>query len=82
MKRQLIAEQWNEFAAKVLNAEAPAAQRREMRLAFYAGAHAGLYQVIVALSPEAETTEADLQLMRDVDDELKSFAAGVVEGRY
>jgi hypothetical protein len=52
-----------------------------MRRAFYAGAESILFRVIQAFAPESEPTEADLQIMQDLDDELKEFARMVADGR-
>lgn len=76
-----MAEQWDQFARKVLPIDAPQDQRREMRRAFYAGAQAILFRVIQAFAPETEPTDADLQLMQDVHDELQDFAKLIEQGR-
>jgi hypothetical protein len=81
LKRQLMAEQWNEFACVTLPENCGLLQRQEMRRAFYAGAQTILFRVIVALAPEAEPTAEDLHLMDDLDQELKDFARSVQEGR-
>jgi len=81
VKRQLMAEQWSEFARKVLPPNCGPMQRQEMRRAFYAGAEAILFRVIQSFAPEDEPTEADLRTMQDLNDELKEFARAVKEGR-
>lgn len=81
MKRKLMAEQWDQFSRTVLPAGCSATQRQEMRRAFYAGAQSILFRVIAALSPETEPTEADLQVMTDVNQELQDFAEAVKHGR-
>jgi hypothetical protein len=81
MKRQLMAEQWNEFSRKVFNDSHGAAQRREMRRAFYAGAESILFRVIQEFAPESEPTDADLQMMTDLHQELQDFAKAVIQGR-
>jgi hypothetical protein len=80
MNRQLMAEQWNEFSSRIIPADAPAIQRKEMRRAFYAGAQAILFRVIAAFAPETEPTVEDLQIMEDVDRELQDFAKAVKAG--
>jgi hypothetical protein len=52
-----------------------------MRRAFYAGAQALFHGVLIALSPDAEPTEADLQFMSDLESELSEFGRAVKEGR-
>lgn len=81
MKRQLMAEQWDQFARTVLPKDASAEQRREMRRAFYAGAQGILFKVISALAPESDPTDADLHLMTDLERELSDFADAVKAGR-
>jgi hypothetical protein len=81
MKRQLMAEQWDQFARAVLPKDAPADQRREMRRAFYAGAQGILFKVITALAPDSEPTEEDLRMMDDLERELLDFAEMIKAGR-
>lgn len=83
MKRQLMAEQWDEFARKILPKDCPATQRIEMRRAFYGGAQAILFRVMVimAFAPEAEPTAEELQVMEDLDQELKDFGKLIEQGR-
>jgi hypothetical protein len=76
-----VAEQWDQFARAVLPAGCSPVQRKEMRRAFYAGAESILFRIIQAFAPENEVTDADLQIMQDVDQELKEFARRVKEGR-
>jgi hypothetical protein len=80
-KRLLMAEQWDQFARAVLQPGTSAIQRQEMRRAFYAGAESILFRVIQSFAPESEPTEADLQIMEDLDQELKDFAQAVKDGR-
>jgi len=81
VRRNLMAEQWDQFARAVLPKDAPADQRREMRRAFYAGAQGILFKVITALAPEDEPTEEDLRMMGDLERELSDFAELVKDGR-
>lgn len=81
MKRQLMAEQWDQFARGVLSPNAPAIQKQEMRRAFYAGAQAILFRVIEAFAPDSEPTAEDLQVMEDLHQELQDFGKAVKEGR-
>jgi hypothetical protein len=80
-KRQLMAEQWDDFARRVLPISTSPTQRREMRRAFYAGAEAILMRVIESFAPENEPTPEDVQLMENVYQELTTFAAEVKAGR-
>jgi len=81
MKRQLMAEQWDEFARKVIPKNVLPVQRQEMRRAFYAGAQALHFGVMAALTPETEPTAEDLQMMENLERELKDFAKLVAQGR-
>lgn len=81
MKRRLMAEEWDKFARACLPINCPSAQRREMRVAFYAGAQSILFRVIQSFAPEAEPTESDLKVMKDLDQELQDFAESVAAGR-
>ena len=82
MKRMLMAEQWDQFARAVLpKNQFSMIQCQEMRRAFYAGAQAILFGVIVAFAPETEPTAADLQVMEDLERELSDFAEAVKAGR-
>lgn len=72
-KRQLVAEQWDEFARNVLPPNVGAAQRRDMRGVFYAGANALLELMETHMSKNAEPTPDDLQKMRDISEELGDF---------
>lgn len=81
MKRQLMAEQWNDYARRVLPVNAPAVQKSETRRAFYAGAQAILFKVIDSFAPESEPTEEDEAIMEGVHQELQDFAKLVSDGR-
>ena len=81
MKRMLMLEQWDQFARAVLPTDASGTQRREMRRAFYGGAQAILFRVIAQLVPESGPTEADVQAMADLQQELNDFSEMVKRGR-
>ena len=80
-RQQLMAEQWDSFSRAIFDERHGTEQRREMRRAFYAGAESILFRVIQSFAPESEPTEADLQIMEDLDRELKEFAKAVKDGR-
>jgi hypothetical protein len=81
IKQRLMAEQWELFVQAVgLNAVSEV-QRSEMRRAFYAGAHAILIRVIAAFAPEGEPTDADMEIMESVHQELLDFAKDLKDGR-
>lgn len=76
-----MAEQWDSFARAALPSGCSSDQRREMRRAFYAGAQAIMFKVIISLAPELEPTNDDLALMDNLQRELSDFAEAVKEGR-
>lgn len=80
-KRLLMAEEWDKFARRVLPADASQVQKQETRRAFYAGAQSILFRVIQSFAPESEPTDADLQIMDDLHQELQDFATLVQTGR-
>jgi hypothetical protein len=80
-KRQLMGEQWDSFARAIFNKDTPDVQRREMRRAFYAGGEAILFKILTEFAPDAEPTEADLQIMDDLHKELLEFGKLMQQGR-
>lgn len=82
MRRNRLQEEWNRYAEAVLPGNCSAIQRQEMRRSFYAGAHV-LFEVLTnhVSSGEGEPTVEDLQMMKDVNDEIIEFAKAVREGR-
>ncbi len=81
MKRLLMAEEWDKYARLVLPSDAPLVQKMETRRAFYAGAQSILFRVIQSFAPESEPTDADMQIMEDLHQELHDFAQSVKDGR-
>jgi hypothetical protein len=75
MNRRIIAKEWERYRDTVLPKGAPRVQLVETERAFYAGAWALLTKVVDMLSDGDETTAADVQLVEDVNDELKAFFA-------
>ncbi len=63
MTGRLMAEQWRSFSESVLH-EAPAAVHDEMRVAFYAGAHAFLISLEEAYAGAVPTAE-ELRLLSE-----------------
>lgn len=80
-KRLLVAEQWDMFARAIVPVGCSPVQKQEMRRAFYAGAQGVLFGVIFSLGTDEEAREADMQVIRDVHDELNSFSEMVKQGR-
>ncbi len=80
MKRQYINEEWNEYARQVLPANCGTTQRTEMRRAFFAGAGSIVFRMLNGITEDREPTEADLQMMADIRDELRAYAKAVARG--
>lgn len=81
-KRLRIAEQWDDFARALELHKTSPVQRQEMRRAFYGGAWAlyNLQMNEVSVHGDDATPE-DLQMMADLDQELREFAENVKGGR-
>lgn len=75
-----IEDQWIEFRGKVIPADAPPVQVIEMRRAFYAGVEALLRITQTAFDSSSEATDGDVQVLVDVESELKEFARLVQNG--
>ena len=75
MSRQRLLEEWNIFAAAVINKNAPAIQHREMRRAFYAGAHAMTQLAVRAAHEDPDTVQL---VMAEVAEELQDFVKRVL----
>ena len=80
MKRRLE-EQWNDLRAKAIPRDAPARQLIEMRRAFFCGAEA-FFRIQLAAYDEStpEPTPADLQVLSDLEAEIKDFVAKLKAG--
>lgn len=75
-----IAAEWKSYREDVMAGDAPPIQVQECRRAFYAGAQAFLSLLMSKLEPDAEPTEADLQMMDEIHEELQQFARAVAAG--
>ena len=78
---KFIDQAWRSYSERVIPAHAGAVQRQEMRRAFYAGATTLLASIMVALDPGTEPTDADLQRMQGIQDELDQFVADLQRGK-
>jgi|SRR5262245_4094561 len=63
---------WTAFLA-VVHPEAPLDQRKEMELAFYAGAQHLFASIMNLLDPGQEPTDADMRRMSLIADELQKW---------
>jgi len=80
VNRQFVLEQWDQFARMVLPPDCHPIQRKEMRLAFYAGIKAAL-ELGNFMSEEGDATDNDVELLRSVHAELDKFTEDVKGGR-
>lgn len=69
-----IREEWKAFRRELVPANAPRAQVVETRRAFYAGAGAAVAVMVEGVSDDPETTQADLNLMDQLRDDIVSTA--------
>ena len=77
---KLIATEWENYKRAVLPKDAPAVQVTESRRAFYAGSWAFYALVMNLLDSDREPTEKDLQMMANLDAEMREFGERVKKG--
>jgi hypothetical protein len=65
---------WMGFSMRVVPKDASTLQRREMRLAFFAGAQHLFASIMTGLDEDKEPTDADLRRMDLINKELGDFA--------
>lgn len=75
MNRNRIAKAWEGYRLLVIPANASEVQVIECRRAFYGGAVSLFGAVLSGLTPEQEVTEDDLQVMFDIQEEIKAYVA-------
>ena len=82
MKERRLEKSWQDYFTTVLKpAGAGSIQVIETRRAFYAGAQALLAAMVRSMGPGLEPTDADMQMMDDLDAELLEFTKAVRERR-
>jgi hypothetical protein len=72
-----FAKLWESFVAAVIPAEAPEIQRREMKMAFYGGAHGLLSLISMIMDAGDDVTDADMARMESINGELEAFCLGI-----
>jgi hypothetical protein len=70
---KLIEAGWMGLRLSVIPLNAPPAQLDDMRLAYMAGAQHLFASIIHTMDPDAEPTEADMNRMQLINDELSAF---------
>lgn len=71
---RLIEGGWKGFELLVIPTDAPEIQRREMRLAFFAGAQHLFSSIMSIMDSDREPTANDMAKMSKINDELAAFA--------
>lgn len=79
MSKQLIEDEWNDFSLKCL-ANITHQQFIDLRRTFFGGASALYHLMMTHLDSGDEPTEQDLQMMRDLRDEIRAFNDRVKAG--
>jgi hypothetical protein len=74
-----LEEVWQSFN-KILPADAPAVQRREMKMAFYAGA-AGVMARMGLVSTEAVSEDEGVEILEGANREIQEYTRRLVEGK-
>lgn len=80
IERLHIAEEWDQYARRVMPADAAENQRQELRRAFYAGAMS-CTSLMTAAFISIPSAKEFLRFMHGISKELKSFLGLVKEGR-
>ncbi|MEF2553213.1 hypothetical protein VQ042_17930 [Aurantimonas sp. A2-1-M11] len=79
-KGQLIEAGWVSLRLAAVPDDAPATQLLEMRNAFFAGAQHLFSSIMTVLEPDAEPTQADMDRLTRIDEELQRFIAEFAAG--
>lgn len=77
MARKIIENAWHSYFEMVVPTDASPTQIYETRLAFYGGANALFHAMLNSLSSGPDETAEDLELMADVDAELRAFKKSI-----
>jgi len=80
-QERLFGSLWDQYAAKVLPADAGAVQVQETRRAFYSGGTALFSTIVNMLDKEMEVTDQDLGKMDALAAEFEEFVRDLAEGR-
>jgi biotin synthase-like enzyme len=72
-KGQIIEAGFAGLRAMAIPVDAPQEQIEDMRMAFFAGAQYLFSSILTMLDPEEEPTEADLEMMSNIHEEMERF---------
>lgn len=75
----VIKNAWRDYAERVVPTGAPPIQMQETKRAFYAGAIALWSTIIKSLDADSEPTDADMERMSAINDELQEFVDSLAE---
>lgn len=78
MAKHVLAE-WERYETQAMPALSSDVQKTESMLAFFAGAGALFKLLTEGMSEGEEPEEEDLQMMTDINDELREFVDHVVQ---
>jgi len=70
---KIVESGWVSLKMQVIPENAPQVQLEEMRMSFFAGAQHLFGSIMSVLDEDAEPTEADLERMSKINDELDEF---------
>ncbi len=79
MKNRRVLQEWAKFQKSVFH-RAPPELLPDLKISFYGGV-AIFYRILTDLAPGDEPTQADLDILSDIDAELKEFATNCKVGR-
>jgi hypothetical protein len=79
--KKTIDKEWQGFVKACFPPDLDPVQLIDLRRTFYGGASALYGMIMQCLSPGDEPTEADLQMMRDIQTELQDFNEMVKAGK-
>ncbi len=75
-----IAGAWDAFSAIAIHRDAPDIQRREMQMAFYAGA-AAVLGIPLDIASARTSEEAGMHMLQGLHEEANAFALRLLDGK-
>ena len=81
MRRQRLLEEFNKFCQACVSERVSPAQRRDLCTAFMSGAGALHRIMVTGLTSKSFITPSDVQMVRDIQEELSTYLTDLREGR-
>ena len=81
MQRRRLLEEFNKFCQACVSERVSPSQKRDLRIAFMSGAAALHFTMVAGLVSKSFITPADVQMVRDVQEELEVYVTDLREGR-